>query len=116
MTAVQPMLMSNDLIYGFSTMMAGCMEGDPLYYIAWFFADLTEGSFIAALPASIGMIIMLLALALVAIPGGIFSAGFVAEYQNADLRKIERGVRSTSHHTEETSNEIKEQDEARSVK
>ncbi len=58
MTAVQPMLMSNDLIYGFSTMMAGCMEGDPLYYIAWFFADLTEGSFIAALPASIGMIIM----------------------------------------------------------
>ena len=71
---------------------------------------------VTTLGKAIGMVIMLLALALVAIPGGIFSAGFVAEYQNADLRKIERGVRSTSHHTEETSNEIKEQDEVRSVK
>lgn len=40
----------------------------------------------------IGSIIMLLALALVAIPGGIFSAGFVAEYQNANLRRIERDI------------------------
>lgn len=45
-----------------------------------------------------GSVIMLLALALVAIPGGIFSAGFVAEYQNANLRKIERDVRRTTHH------------------
>ena len=58
MTTVQPMLMGNDFIYDFGAMMTGCMEGDPLYYVAWFFADLTEGSFIAALPASIGMIVM----------------------------------------------------------
>ena len=36
---------------------------------------------------------MFLSVALVAIPGGIFSAGFVAEFQNANLRKIERDVR-----------------------
>ena len=41
----------------------------------------------------VGSVIMLLSLALVAIPGGIFSAGFVAEFQNANLRKIERDVR-----------------------
>lgn len=40
----------------------------------------------------VGSVIMLLALALVAIPGGIFSAGFVAEYQNVDLRRIEKDV------------------------
>lgn len=39
-----------------------------------------------------GMIIMMLSLGLVAIPGGIFSAGFVAEFQNANMRKIERDV------------------------
>ncbi len=44
-----------------------------------------------------GSVIMLLGLALVAIPGGIFSAGFVAEYQNANLRKIERDVQRTAH-------------------
>ena len=58
MSYVQPFLMGNDFIYDFSAMMAGCMEGNPLYYVAWFFADLTEGSFIASLPASVGMIIM----------------------------------------------------------
>lgn len=41
----------------------------------------------------VGGIIMLLSVALVAIPGGIFSAGFVAEFQNANLRKIERDMR-----------------------
>lgn len=46
----------------------------------------------------IGGVIMLLALGLVAIPGGIFSAGFVAEFQNANLRKIERDVRHSSQH------------------
>ncbi len=58
MSYLQPMLMGNDFIYDFGAMMAGCMEGDPFYRVAWFFADLTEGSFIASLPASIGMIIM----------------------------------------------------------
>ena len=58
MSYVQPLLMNNNFIYDFGTMMTGCIEGSPLYRVAWFFADLTEGSFIAALPASIGMIIM----------------------------------------------------------
>ena len=58
MSYLQPMLMNNNFIYDFGTMMTGCIEGSPLYRVAWFFADLTEGSFIAALPASIGMIIM----------------------------------------------------------
>lgn len=58
MMYLQPMLMNNNFIYDFGTMMTGCIEGSPLYRVAWFFADLTEGSFIAALPASIGMIIM----------------------------------------------------------
>lgn len=44
-----------------------------------------------------GMIIMMLSLGLVAIPGGIFSAGFVAEFQNAKMRKIERDVERTHH-------------------
>ena len=42
---------------------------------------------------AVGSVIMFLSVALVAIPGGIFSAGFVAEFQNANLRKIERDVR-----------------------
>ncbi|WP_290995083.1 hypothetical protein [Gordonibacter sp.] len=58
MMYLQPMLMNNNFIYDFGTMMSGCVEGSIEYYVAWFFADLTEGSFIAALPASIGMIIM----------------------------------------------------------
>ena len=49
----------------------------------------------------IGGIIMLLALGLVAVPGGIFSAGFVAEFQNANLRKIERDVRHSSEQEHE---------------
>lgn len=41
----------------------------------------------------VGSLIMFLSVALVAIPGGIFSAGFVAEFQNASLRRIERDER-----------------------
>ena len=37
-------------------------------------------------------LIMMLSLGLVAIPGGIFSAGFVAEFQYANMRKIERDM------------------------
>lgn len=44
----------------------------------------------------VGAVIMFLSVALVAIPGGIFSAGFVSEYQNANLRKIERDVKRSS--------------------
>ena len=38
MSYVQPMLMNNDFIYDFGTMMTGCIEGSPLYRVAWFFA------------------------------------------------------------------------------
>ena len=53
------------------------------------------GDLVPITPAGriVGSVIMFLAVALVAIPGGIFSAGFVAEFQNANLRKIERDVR-----------------------
>lgn len=53
---------------------------------------------ITPLGRAVGGVIMLLALGLIAIPGGIFSAGFVAEFQNANLRKIERDVRHSSEH------------------
>lgn len=46
----------------------------------------------------VGSIIMFLSVALVAIPGGIFSAGFVAEFQNASLRRIERDVNEPNEH------------------
>lgn len=58
MTALQPSLMNNKLIYDFGQLMQGCMEGDTFYQTMWFFADLTEPTFIAALPASILMVIM----------------------------------------------------------
>ena len=53
------------------------------------------GDLVPITPAGriVGSVIMFLSVALVAIPGGIFSAGFVAEFQNANLRKIERDVR-----------------------
>lgn len=41
----------------------------------------------------VGAVIMLLSLALIAIPGGIFSAGFVAEFQNAGNRRILRTLK-----------------------
>lgn len=39
---------------------------------------------------ALGSLIMFLSVALVAIPGGIFSAGFVAEFQNVNRPKIKR--------------------------
>lgn len=59
-----------------------------------------------------GMLIMMLSLGLVAIPGGIFSAGFVAEFQNANMRKIERDVqrnrRTQDEHDHEHDHEHEE--------
>lgn len=46
----------------------------------------------------VGSLIMFLSVALVAIPGGIFSAGFVAEFQNASLRRLERDERRGADH------------------
>lgn len=48
-----------------------------------------------------GIIVMMLSLGLIAIPGGIFSAGFVAEFQNANMRKIERDVKKNTRRNEE---------------
>lgn len=61
-----------------------------------------------------GMAIMLLSLGLVAIPGGIFSAGFVSEFQNANLRKIERDVARTTHHPDASDPEPEEEHEGAS--
>lgn len=56
MTFLQPLLMGNNYIYSFNDLMAGCQEGGLLWYVAWFFADLTEGSFLASMPASIALV------------------------------------------------------------
>lgn len=56
MNAVQPMLAQNTLISDFGTMLAGCMAGLIPEQVHWFFADLTETTFIASLPASIGLV------------------------------------------------------------
>lgn len=59
------------------------------------------GDLVPITPAGriVGSVIMFLSVALVAIPGGIFSAGFVAEFQNANYRKIERDIKSTAGKT-----------------
>ncbi len=54
----------------------------------------------------VGSMIMFLSVILVAIPGGIFSAGFIAEFQNAKLRRIERNVK---HDAEEESQQAEEE-------
>lgn len=56
------------------------------------------GDLVPITPAGriVGSIIMFLSVALVAIPGGIMSAGFVAEFQNANYRKIERDIKSSA--------------------
>lgn len=64
MNAIQPMLMNNAYIHGFGSMLAGCMEGSIFHKVLWFFADWTEATFLASVPASIFMII----------------AGFIAAY------------------------------------
>lgn len=56
------------------------------------------GDLVPITPAGriVGSIIMFLSVALVAIPGGIMSAGFVAEFQNSSYRKIERDIKSNA--------------------
>lgn len=57
-----------------------------------------------------GMVIMILSLGLIAIPGGIFSAGFVAEFQNANMRRIERDVSRTRHEDEDEDRRYEDED------
>lgn len=58
MNAIQPYLIENAFIFDFLSMMFGCMEGSFFYKVMWFFADLTEGTFLASIPGSIIMVIM----------------------------------------------------------
>lgn len=57
------------------------------------------GDLVPITPAGriVGSVMMFLSVALVAIPGGIFSAGFVAEFQNVNYRKAEHDI----HHSVE---------------
>lgn len=50
-----------------------------------------------------GAITMILSVALIAIPAGIFSAGFVAEFSKATVRKIERDVKSQDRDADRSS-------------
>lgn len=63
MMKVQPLLMGNTYLYDFVQMIGGCAQNNILYRIAFFFADMTEASFIASLPASVLMCIFALAAA-----------------------------------------------------
>lgn len=55
MEAIAPMIEKNNYIYSFGDLLGGCMQGSIFYRVMWFFADLTEGSFMVSL---IGTILM----------------------------------------------------------
>lgn len=57
MIALQSTLATNSFISDFGTMLAGCMQGIVPEQVHWFFADITETTFIASLPASIGLVV-----------------------------------------------------------
>lgn len=56
----------------------------------------------------LGSLIMLLGVGIVAIPGGILSAGFVAEYQNTSQHRIEHLVQSNRQAEEEQAAYLKQ--------
>ena len=58
MTAVQPTLSGNPVLKDFGSVISGCMTGDPISRIYWYFADITEGNFVAALSAAVPMILV----------------------------------------------------------
>lgn len=73
------------------------------------------GDLVPITPAGriVGSIIMFLSVALVAIPGGIFSAGFVAEFQNAKLRRIARDVKHNKDgHDDYSRDEERDEDDS----
>lgn len=45
------------LLYDFGTLMGGCAEGSISYRILWFLTDITEGTFVGSLPASILVVV-----------------------------------------------------------
>lgn len=57
METIAPMIEKNSYIYSFGDLIGGCMQGSIFYRVMWFFADLTEGSFMVSL---IGTILMCL--------------------------------------------------------
>lgn len=57
MTAAAPLVANNTIISDFGTMLAGCMQGIIPEQVHWFFADMSETTFIASAPASIGLVV-----------------------------------------------------------
>lgn len=57
MWKVQPKIMNHTYLYDFMEMMGGVASGSLFYKVAWFLADLTEGTFLASAPAAILMVI-----------------------------------------------------------
>lgn len=57
MTAALPLFASNAILPGFGDFLVGCMEGSSFHKVYWFFADLTETTFLASMPATIGLVI-----------------------------------------------------------
>ena len=57
MSSVQPMLANNAFLTDFGTMLAGCMQGLIPDQVHWFFVNFTDTTFIASLPASIGLVV-----------------------------------------------------------
>lgn len=56
MTAALPLFEGNAILPGFGDFLGGCIAGSPLSQLYWFFADLTETTFLASLPAAIGLV------------------------------------------------------------
>lgn len=55
MEALAPALEGNRYLYDFNVMLEGCKAGNLFYRLMWLLADLTEGSFLASMPAALGM-------------------------------------------------------------
>lgn len=57
MTAAAPLIADNAVITDFGTMLVGCMQGVIPEQVHWFFADMSETTFLASAPASVGLVV-----------------------------------------------------------
>lgn len=57
MTAALPLFEGNAVLPAFGDFLGGCIAGSPLSKLYWFFADLTETTFLASMPATVGLVI-----------------------------------------------------------
>lgn len=57
MTAALPLFANNAVLPGFLDFLGACIAGSPLAQIYWLFADFTETTFLASLPATIGLVV-----------------------------------------------------------